>query len=96
MKEILQGVISLGEILLWIILAACGMAMLYYYGKSKKPFKNAAIGMATGGAGLLAAHFFGGYIGLGLALNFFNTAVSLILGIPGVALLMVSKFLLKT
>lgn len=76
-------------ILFWLVWVLLGIIMLIYYGRSKKPVRNAFIGMATGGAGLLGVHFLGGYIGLSLSLNLFNTLVSLLLGIPGVILLLV-------
>ena len=75
----------------WIIL---GVIMLVFYGKTKRPVKNAAIGMTLGGVGLLGVHFLGGYFGLTLSLNLFNTMVSLILGIPGVVLLTVGNVLM--
>lgn len=79
------------KIILWILVAVIGVIMLIYYGKTKKPVRNALIGMTTGGLGLLGAHFFGSSLSIGLGLNLFNTAVSLILGVPGVLLLIITS-----
>lgn len=79
----------MGNIIFWTVFALAGIVMLIYYTRTRKPFRNALIGMTTGGLGLLGAHFFGSYIGMALTLNFFNTAVALVLGIPGVILLLI-------
>lgn len=68
--------------------------MLIYYRASKKPIKAALGGTLSGAVSLMAAHFFGEYIGAALSLNLFNIAVALILGSPGVVLLVVGEIFL--
>ena len=77
----------------WSIWAIIGIIMLIFYGRTKRPVKNAVVGMSLGGIGLVGVHFLGGYIGITLALNLFNTTISLLLGVPGVILLVVGNFL---
>ena len=76
-------------IIFWVIWALVGAIMLAYYAHTRKPFRNALIGMTTGGLGLLGVHFFGETLGIGLALNLLNTMVSLVLGLPGVVMLVI-------
>lgn len=72
----------------------CGIIMLFYYLKSGHPIKNALKGMITGGLLLVLVSYFGYKINIDLPLSFFNTIVSLVLGVPGVILLVVGKVLL--
>lgn len=69
---------------IWIIL---GIIMLRFYAKRKHTVKSAFAGMMSGGIALVAVHYLGNYIGITVPVNLFNTAVSLILGIPGAALI---------
>lgn len=69
-----------------------GLAMLLFYRSTKRPFKNALVGMLTGSGGLLALHFLGGGFGAALSLSFFNVLVALILGLPGVGALTILRF----
>lgn len=71
-------------IAIWLLL---GIIILRMYAKRKHTVRSAFFGMMSGGISLAALHFFGGYIGLDIPLNLFNTAVSLILGIPGTAVI---------
>ncbi len=71
-------------IAIWFFL---GIIMLKIYAKRSKTTRSAFIGMMSGGASLVAVHFLGTYIGTAIPVNLFNTAVSLILGIPGTALI---------
>ena len=71
-----------------------GIIMLIYYLKTDHPIKNAFKGMFAGAMVLLLVSFFGKYVNLDLPLSFFNTGVSLLLGIPGVALLVIGHFIL--
>lgn len=78
----------MNEIIFNVLWTACGLAMLIYYAKRKHTLASAFFGMSSGGASLLLLHYFGGYIGYAPPVNLFNTSVSLILGIPGTALIM--------
>ncbi len=75
---------------IWI---ALGIVMLFYYGRRKKSFSSAFFGMTSGCAALVLLHYFGDYVGYAPDINMFNTAVSLILGIPGAALIMAVNML---
>ncbi len=79
----------------YIIAAAAAAIMLFYYMKKGKPVASALKGMASGGISLLVVHFFGGYLGFYLPLNFFTAFVSLVLGAPAVIIMtLIEKFLL--
>ena len=73
---------------------AVGLIMLIFYLKTAHPIKNAFKSMFAGAVVLLLVSFFGKYINVELPLSFFNTGVSLLLGIPGVALLVLAQFVL--
>ena len=84
---------SAGKTLFYILMALAAIIMLCYCLRSRKPARTAFFGMISGAAALLAAHFFGGAAGLYLPLNLFTTAVSLILGAPGVLILaLINKY----
>ncbi len=69
---------------IWII---AGIIMIRFYAKRKSTVKSALIGMVSGGAALIILHYYGHYIGVSPPVNLFNTVVSLVLGIPGAALI---------
>ena len=71
-----------------------GLIMLTYYLKSKKPLKNAFLGMFSGGLALVLVSYFGSAINISLTLSFFNTIIALVLGVPGVILMVVGKLIL--
>ncbi|MGN0622002.1 MAG: pro-sigmaK processing inhibitor BofA family protein [Porcipelethomonas sp.] len=73
---------------IWI---AAGIIMLVYYGRRKKTFISAFFGMTSGCAALVLLHYFGDHIGFCPDINMFNTVISLVLGIPGTALIMVAN-----
>lgn len=76
-----------------ITICAAALIMLIYIFRSKSPVRTALKSMLSGAAVLILVYFFGDLIHIKLELTFFNTAVSLILGIPGVGLLILSKFI---
>lgn len=76
------------------ILIIVGLLMFRFYAKRKSTFRSVVFGMASGGAALVAFHYLGDYIGFSPPLNIFNTALSLIFGIPGVVLLAVINMIL--
>lgn len=75
------------------VLILAGLAMLIFYGRRKHTVKSALKGMLSGAGFLLIFHFFGDYLGYSPPLSLFNTAVSLILGAPGVVLIMAVNLL---
>ena len=77
----------------WGAVVVAAVIMIIYYWKSKKPIKNAFLGIFSGAAGLLLVHFLGNYIGISLPLSIFNISVSLILGVPGVITLIILHFI---
>lgn len=86
---------SAGKTVFYVLTALAAIIMLCWYLRSKKPARTAFFGMSSGAAALLAAHFWGSGLGLYLPLNIFTTAVSLILGAPGVLILaIINKFII--
>ncbi len=77
--------------LIWIV---AGLIMLRFYARRKKTIKSAIIGMVSGAAALILLHYYGDNIGFAPPLNLFNTTVSLVMGIPGAALIMAVNLLL--
>ncbi len=80
-------------LIFWGIFLLLGIVMLVYYVKSGKPIRNSFKGMASGAVFLVLTHFFGGIFGIEMPLNLFNCMVSLVLGIPGIILIILSKFI---
>ncbi len=70
------------------ILVAIALIMLIYYAKRKHTIRSAFMGMFSGGCTLLLLHYFGGEFGFSPPVNFFNTIISVVLGIPGAILIM--------
>lgn len=70
---------------IWVL---SGLLMLIYYTRRKNTFLSSIIGMGTGLMALLALHYFGGSIGYAPSLSLFNTATALILGVPGVLMML--------
>ena len=84
----------MADVIFWSIWILLGIIMLIFYGRTKRPIRNATIGMTLGGIGIVGIHYLGGYIGISLALNLFNTMISLLLGLPGVVLLIIGNYLI--
>lgn len=78
---------SLGELIFYLAVVISALVMLVHFLKSGKPAKTAFFGMGSGAVFLTLLHFFGGYVGFDVPLNFFTAVFSLILGIPGVLIL---------
>lgn len=78
---------SLGELIFYLAVVISALVMLVHFLKSGKPAKTAFFGMGSGAVFLTLLHFFGGYVGFEVPLNFFTAVFSLILGIPGVLIL---------
>ena len=76
-----------------LVLALCGAIVFSVYPKTTHPVKNALFGAATGGAGLLVVNLTSGLAGVMLACNLYTVSASLILGLPGVVLLLVLRLL---
>lgn len=73
--------------------AVFAIAALIYYMKSERPVRAAAKGMLSGTAALMAAHFFGGGIGLAVPINGLTAFIALVFGAPGVGAMCVIEFL---
>ncbi|MCI7803726.1 MAG: pro-sigmaK processing inhibitor BofA family protein [Oscillospiraceae bacterium] len=70
---------------IWVVSA---IIMIIYYARRKHTVRSALSGMLSGGAALILLHYFGDNLGYAPPVNLFNTAVSLVLGVPGAALIM--------
>lgn len=85
---------NIGRTVFYILTALAAVIMLCYCLRSRKPAKTAFLGMSSGAAALLAAHFWGSGLGLYLPLNLFTTVAALTLGAPGVLILaLINKFI---
>ncbi len=81
------------EIMFWAVWALVGIIMLVFYAKRKHSLKSTFFGMVTGVSALLLLHYFGGGLGYQPNLNLFNTMTALVLGVPGVIMmLIINKF----
>ena len=64
-----------------------GIVMLCTLANRKHAFICSLVTMVSGGGALLMLHFYGDRLGFAPPINLFNTALSLIMGIPGAALI---------
>ena len=71
-----------------------GLIMLLYFLKSKKPLRTAFKSMFSGGVSLVLASYFGYLINIKLTLSFFTTIIALVLGAPGVIIMIIGKLIL--
>jgi hypothetical protein len=67
--------------------------MFTFYARTKKPLKNAFVGMSTGLVALGATKLLATIIGFTFTINFFSTFVSVVVGIPGVISMVVYNFM---
>lgn len=81
------------SLIVLLALALCGVIVFSVYPKTTHPVKNALFGAAAGGAGLLAVNLTSGLTGVMLACNLYTVAASVILGLPGVVLLLILQLL---
>lgn len=85
--------LTLAEAVFYGAGAVFAITALIYYMKSEKPVRAAAKGMLSGTAALLAAHFFGGGIGLAVPINGLTAFIALVFGAPGVGAMCVIELL---
>ncbi len=69
------------------VFALFGIVMLCTLANRKHAFICSLMSMLSGGGALLLLHFYGDRLGFAPPINLFNTALSLMLGIPGAALI---------
>ena len=81
-----------GIILIFICLLAAGFVKLF-----KEPMKLAfkvLLNILIGFIALILINFFGSFIGISIGINWINALIIGLLGVPGVALLLVLQWLL--
>lgn len=83
----------MNDIILWGTVGLCGLIMLIYYFKNKKKLRCLLFGTLSGAIALIVVHYLGTYLGELVPLSGLSIAVSLILGIPGVVMLIVINLL---
>ncbi|MGN1412212.1 MAG: pro-sigmaK processing inhibitor BofA family protein [Oscillospiraceae bacterium] len=77
----------------WSIWGVCFIIMLIYYSKRRYPIVSAVCSMIFGVSLLIVCHFFGHIIGFSPQINFFNTMLSLTLGLPSIFLIYISTLI---
>ncbi len=85
-----QGLFSVGAVIICVLLVVLIFKII------KTPLKWAfklLINAASGFIALVILNFFGGVVGLSLTINLINCLVAGILGLPGVVLLLLLKYL---
>ncbi|NLK70732.1 MAG: hypothetical protein GX286_04755 [Clostridiales bacterium] len=82
------------NLIFWAAWALAGIIMLVFYAKRKKSLKSTLFGMLTGVSALLLLHYFGGGLGYQPSLNLFNTMTALVLGVPGVIMMLIINIFL--
>lgn len=81
-----------------VIFILLGAVILFYFIKTlmscKKPLKKAAFSMFTGIGTLAAASLIAGLFGARVTVNMFTVFIALVLGAPGVVLILIKIFLI--
>jgi len=79
-----------------VIFILLGIILLYYFIKTlttcEKPLKKAITSMLTGIGALAAASLITGLLETQVAVNFYTVFVALVLGVPGVVLILLKVF----
>ncbi|MCL2639094.1 MAG: pro-sigmaK processing inhibitor BofA family protein [Oscillospiraceae bacterium] len=79
-----------------VIFILLGVVLLFNFIKvlseSKSPLKRAVTSMLTGIAALAAASLIAGFFGAQIMVNLYTVFIALVLGIPGVVLIVVKMF----
>ncbi|MBQ8010259.1 MAG: pro-sigmaK processing inhibitor BofA family protein [Oscillospiraceae bacterium] len=70
------------------------LILLIFYIRRKKRIRTFLLGGTSGLASLVLLHLYGGVIGFTPTLCWFNLAVSVLLGIPGVVMLYLAELFL--
>lgn len=81
------------EIILLVGLLALAAVMFIYYSKCKRPIPKILFGFGSGLLVLYPVQWILGSMGYAITFNIFTASVSVILGIPGVALLVAAAIL---
>jgi len=76
-----------------ILVALFGLLALIVFRKPMKFILRLALSTLLGFAALFLINFLGGLIGISIAVNWINAAVVGILGLPGIALLLLIEWL---
>jgi inhibitor of the pro-sigma K processing machinery len=81
-----------------VIFILLGIILLFYFVKvlaaSKSPLRKAAVYMFGGVASLAAASLITGLFGIQVMVNTYTVFVALVLGAPGVVLILLKMFLI--
>lgn len=77
------------DVILIIFCLLLTMVMFSYYIRSKKTIKNSIIGMGSGFIGLGVLYFIGPILNISVNINILTMFISIILGIPGVILIVI-------
>lgn len=80
-------------IMLFIALVSTAIVILYAQ-KSKRPILKCTASAVCGAAALGAVNLLASYTGVGLVINYFSAFISIVLGVPGVILLLALRVLL--
>ena len=80
------------DVLMIIIGIILSVIFFHKCGQQKKPVKAMIINSLTGLAGLVAAAIVTGFSGFGVAVNIATVLIACVLGIPGVAMILVTMF----
>lgn len=80
------------ERIFWMIWGVLGGIMLVYYLRRRHRIRSVLIGAGSGLLALLLVHYGGSLIGYTPALNALHLVQSVILGVPGVILMVVLHF----
>ena len=73
------------------ILAVLFLIMVYLFSKTKKPIKYLFISSICGIIGFVAINLLSDKIGFSIGYNFFTAGTTVILGVPGVVLMILLK-----
>ncbi len=77
-----------------LLYAGAAIALLVFYLRCRRRIRTFLLGSTSGLASLILLHCYGGAVGFAPTLCWFNLAVSVFLGVPGVVLLYIAELFL--
>ena len=82
------------DVLMIIIGIILSVIFMHRCGQQRKPVKAMLVNSATGLIGLIGTAVVTGFMGCGVAVNMATVTVASVLGVPGVAMILVAVFVI--
>lgn len=85
---------ALAQSIIIFIAVLSVISVCYYAYKSKKPILKGTASALSGAAALGAINLLATYTGIGIALNYASAFIAIVLGVPGVVMMLALRMVL--